>query len=182
MNKKLVIGIAAITAATTLANAEEKKTVAEVLGVEIYGQANVSVDYLDDGSDGMFDLSDNASRLGFKGSTVVNEDIDLIWQMESAISLDDGDSTDGNKLCNRNSFVGFKSSKGQLIFGRHDTPYKTLGVKGDLFVNRIGDHRNIFGKEENFNLRNSNSILYTTPSANGLDSHCSLHDGRRCNR
>ena len=172
MKCKLAYGIIASVIATGIAGAEEASIADAVkaLGVEIYGQANVSMDYLDDGAgDGSVYLSDNASRLGFKGSTVINDEVKLIWQMESAVSLDDGDTSDNNKLCNRNSYIGFDTPYGKIITGRNDTPYKTLGIKGDLFLNRIGDYRNILGSvSESFDQRVNNVVMYTSPTSGGV--------------
>ena len=186
MNGKFTCGIVAVAFAANLAGAEEcanagtcvpeeteAPTIAEVvkaLGLEIYGQANVSLDYLDDGAgDGSAYLSDNASRLGFKGSTVVSDEVKLIWQMESAISFDEN----ANSLSARNSYVGFDTPAGKVIAGRHDTPFKMLGCAGGLFINRVGDYRNVFGAKdatgaETFDNRLNNIVMYTSPSYSGV--------------
>jgi len=48
----------------------------------------------------------------------------------------------GTTLAMRNTFVGVKHKElGALLVGRHDTPYKVLGRKVEVFPDQLGDHR-----------------------------------------
>lgn len=167
MNKKLLaLAVAGAMAAPLAAQAE----------VTIYGVAHVSVDALDndqDDGDGLF-VSSNSSRIGFKGSEDLGGGLKAIWQLESRVDLDES----GGDFATRNSFVGLAGGFGAVIVGRHDTPFKIIGRKVDLFADQIGDSQNIisFGAEETvgnaglWDLRPNNVIAYISPSFNGLQA------------
>lgn len=163
MNKKLLaLAVAGAMAAPLAAQAE----------VTIYGVAHVSVDALDNDvsganeRDGLF-VSSNSSRIGFKGSEDLGGGLKAIWQLESGVNLADG----GGNFATRNSFVGLAGGFGAVIAGRHDTPFKIIGRKVDLFADQIGDSQNLtsvggFGWDE----RPDNVIAYISPSFNGLQA------------
>jgi predicted porin len=136
------------------------------LGITIYGQANISVDVLDDGNDSSLYLSSNASRLGFKGDVEINDEWNVVYQCECAVNMDEA----GTQFATRATYVGIAGPGGMLIGGHLDTPFKLLGCKNDMFLNRIGDFRNMAGNAGiGFNLRPNNAIAYETPSINGLN-------------
>lgn len=132
---------------------------------EIYGQLHGSVDQLDDGGDKDDTyLSSNSSRLGFKGDVDVNPSIGLkaIWQAEAGLALDEKESS--HYFTSRNTFLGLDSKAGKLLVGRHDTPFKDLSRKVDMFGDQIGDSRNLTNPGgAKWDLRPDNSIRYTTP-------------------
>lgn len=131
-----------------------------------YGKMHVSADYSDDGKDSSFYSSSNSSRLGFKGSEELNNSLDFVWQVESTANLDDSGST----FATRNSYAGlnFKDT-GILLAGRHDTPFKLVGRKADLFGDRIGDSRNIIGTfGAGWNLRASNLFAFKSAEKSGF--------------
>lgn len=135
------------------------------IGLDIYGKLHASTDYLDDGEDNSLYVSSNSSRLGFKGGVNL-EQLELIWQIESLVNLDESGST----LATRNSYVGLSNeAAGTIFWGRHDTPMKTVGRKVDFFGDRIGDSRNLIGAAgAGFNMRASNLITYITPDLSGV--------------
>lgn len=163
MNKKLLaLAVAGAMAAPLAAQAE----------VTIYGVAHVSVDALDNDRsganerDGLF-VSSNSSRIGFKGSEDLGGGLKAIWQIESGVDL----AHSGGVLAGRNSFVGLAGGFGAVIAGRHDTPFKIIGRKVDLFADQIGDAQNLtsvggFGWDE----RPNNVVAYISPSFNGLQA------------
>ena len=135
MQKKIIaLAIAAALAAPALALAE----------ATVYGQANMSVDMVNDGnatSASTNQLNSNTSRLGLKGSEDVGGGLSAIWQMEALVGLDTGATTTG-QLFSRNTFVGMSSAAmGTVIVGRNDTPYKTATRRLDLFGDGIADNR-----------------------------------------
>jgi predicted porin len=66
-------------------------------------------------------ITSGTSNLGFRGGFKVNDDLKVIWQIESAISPD-GDAP--NSLTSRNSCLGLEGSWGRVFYGNWDTPYK----------------------------------------------------------
>lgn len=157
--KKIAYGVSLALLLPASANALEvvdKK-------LEIYGKVHVSIDNSDtDGAtttDGL-SVSSNSSRLGFKGEMPAGG-VKFVYQLEQEIRVDD---SSGGTFATRNSFVGLKGDFGKLIAGVHDTPFKTVGSKWDLFGDTVGDRRAILGAGyidgNQLNERARNAIMY----------------------
>lgn len=127
--------------------------------VNIYGKAYVSFEAVEEGETSTTELVSNASRLGFKGSEIVSDGVEVIYQLEYEAYFDDT-----RTFKQRNIFVGVKGDLGQVIGGYFDTPFKTLQNKTDLFNDLRGDIKHIVTPHEN---RASNTIEYTTPNTLG---------------
>lgn len=158
--KKILIGmLAAGLAVPTLVAADWT----------IYGRANVSIDFLDDGNDfSELDLVSRSSRLGFKGEREWRDQLVGIFQIEQQI---DFDSDEGETFTTRDTFVGFKGSDwGMLRVGRFDTPFKRARGPVNYFGDQVGDMRNITRTRQHgrFDERFRNSIHYRTPSFGGV--------------
>lgn len=160
MNKKLIaLAVAAGLCAPGLASAD----------VKVYGLAHASIDSLDDGTDSNLNVSDNASRLGFKGSEDLGGGLKANFKYELAVDLDDGGHGGG-----RNHYVGLSGGFGELRVGFHDTPLKDVRSKHDLFGDRIGDLRNFTrpanaaGTGAGWDERFSNAIYYISPKLGGV--------------
>lgn len=138
--KALPLVIAAVLATSTAAAND---------GVQIYGQANLSLDYLDagEGAAAGLNVSSNDSRIGFKGDYKIDDSLTAFFQLELGVQLDNGNAL----ATDRDSFVGFKGNWGQLRGGRFDTPLKALRGRTDLFGSQIGDSRNILRQDANAN-------------------------------
>ncbi|MBK9797719.1 MAG: porin [Holophagaceae bacterium] len=141
-------------------------------------------------------MTSGTSNLGFKGSFKINEDLKLIWQIESAISPD-GDAP--NSLTSRNSCVGLAGSWGTVFYGNWDTPYKFpllfVGALRGLspFDNALTANPgfNVPGTttqngranakaDAAFNRRQGNSIQYWSPVVNGFSGRIaySVNEGK----
>jgi len=93
------------------------------------------------------------------------------YEMSTNYSTADSDSkiADGkdakNQLAgNRNAYLGLKGGFGQVVAGRHDMPFKTVGRKHDLFGDTIGDHRAVTrakSSSDDWADRLDNMIMYT---------------------
>ena len=105
---------------------------------KFYGKLHSSMDYMSNGEEASLTMSSNTSRFGFKGGQELNENFTFIWQFESAIDMT---KKGGGSLASRNTYVGLKGNFGQFRFGRHDTPFKTLGRKVEFFSDEMGDFR-----------------------------------------
>ena len=158
---------------------------AATANVDIYGVIGLSVDYVDGGSGTAGDsftsqdsesrarVSSNTSYIGFKGSEDLGGGLSAVWQIEQAVSIDQGAGTaaGGTWAGGRNSFGGLSSkSLGSLTFGNQDTPYKTSTGPLDVFGGgqQLADYRSLFGEGTNGSVRATNSVLYTSPSLGGL--------------
>ncbi|SIT69182.1 Outer membrane protein (porin) [Ectothiorhodosinus mongolicus] len=134
----------------------------------LYGRANLSVDYLDDGKDySEVNVSSNSSRLGFKGERDFGV-VTGIFQIEGEILFDTG--SDNTDISSRDTFAGIKGDWGMLRIGKFDTPFKRARGPANFFGDIVGDMRNLarttdFGR---FDERFKNSIHYRSPSMSGL--------------
>ena len=143
--------------------------------VTIYGQANVSLDFTNNGNGangtngtGATKVTSNNSRIGFKGSEDLGDGVSAIWQFENQWATDVGGF---NGV--RDSFAGLSSgSMGTLIAGVHDTPYKMATRGFDLFGDGIADNRSIMGATGggavNHDARLGNVIAYIAPAFSGV--------------
>lgn len=158
----MIAGLAA-TAATT-ATAE----------VKVYGKANVSVQHNEaetpptppatspDKVPTTTTLNSNASRIGFKGSEKLTDDLSAVYKMEYQTSVD-GDSS---VFKQRNIYVGLKGGFGMIAAGKNDTPLKKAQGKIDQFNDlKLGDIKNVIKGEK----RESNSVWYSTPAMGGVN-------------
>ncbi len=141
----------------------------ELIGkkLELYGKAHVSLDYSDPdatGEDSQFSVSNNSTRIGFKGEHEINPTMMLLWQYEQNVDI--AESGDGSRFGSRNSFLGLKGRFGQVLAGHYDTPSKSLGSSWAMFSDTIGDRRAILGAYSDgygndLNDRAENAILYS---------------------
>lgn len=161
MNKKLIaIAIAGAMSAPFAANAGE---------ATIYGAMDVSIDTFDNddttsSDDSSTAVSSNSSRIGFKGAEDLGGGMKAVWQVETGVNLGNG----GSQWAGRNSFAGLAGGFGTFILGKHDTPYKTVGRKAELFGNGIGDSRALINGGHD--LRTNNTMAYVSPNMGGLQA------------
>lgn len=143
----------------------------------LYGQLNLSIDQLDNGSDSALNISSNSSRLGVKGDIQIGGDIAGIYQIESELRADTAAPADNGVLASRDTFVGLQGKFGTLRIGRFDTPVKLIGRQVDLFKDQVGDARNLTRGANGsgtantlarFDERPNNSLGYTTPELAGF--------------
>ncbi len=149
--------------------------------VDIYGKLRMSLDYVDinNGVGHTWQLNDQTSRLGFKGSEDLGGGLKAIWQVESYLGTARGGgefSDIGNQMVGgRNTFVGLAGDFGTAIVGRHDTPYKIAG-SADIFADTSADAQNngaiigydLSGAGIGFDARVANAIAYISPTFSGV--------------
>jgi predicted porin len=166
MQKKIIaLAIASALTAPVMAYAE----------ATAYGQANLSIDIINDGmtnSGNSNNLVSNESRLGLKGSEDLGNGMSAVWQMEGNVGMDTG-ATTAAQLFNRNTYLGLSSaSMGTVLAGRHDTPYKMATRKLDVFADTIAaDNRGLAGVAmmgTGHDIRWSNILAYMSPSMSGF--------------
>ena len=163
MNKKLIaIAIAGALAAPLAAQAE----------VTIYGTMDVSIDSINNDvkgndTDSSLAASSNSSNIGFKGAEDLGGGMKAIWQAEAGVNPTDANNGGSNSWAARNTIVGLAGGFGTFVLGRHDTPYKVLGIKGQFFVNGIGDTRTLTNIDAQ-DARANNVIAYISPNMNGV--------------
>jgi predicted porin len=164
--------------------------IAQTSSVQLYGRANLGFDHYEaSGSsvagadrDGRFRVFDNSSRVGLRGTEDLGNGLKAIFQIESGVNVDNGSNTGQGGQSNgstgfwasRDSFVGIDSNFGRLTFGRQSIWYPN-GVNAQFSSNYINtevpwtDGRAL-GRVRVVASRQSNVVLYTTPSFAGLNA------------
>lgn len=158
--------------------------------IDIYGKIRLAVEYNNPGpsGDANFFLTSEASRLGFRGSKSIDKIYKIFWQVESAIDIDNlnadlGVESDhhgstqlpGNEseLALYDSFLGISGPFGNIMGGKHMTPYRIVSHNWDIFPHVPGDSNILLGYLKGFRnpydhhgtvmpLRMPNSLVYTT--------------------
>ncbi len=100
----------------------------------LYGSARLSVTYSDDdlkdGTD--FEVRDENSRLGFRGSEDLGRGLSAIYHYEFGVNAAAGAEIGGSDVGGRLSLVGLRSSRwGQVSLGRQWDPYY-FAVAGEV--------------------------------------------------
>jgi predicted porin len=131
--------------------------------VVIYGKANVSIQSSDEGEGSFTEVKSNASRIGFKGTHELSNDLTVVYKAEFQVDLD-GDSAKGDSITDRNQYIGLKGNFGQVLLGNNDTVLKQSQGKVDLFSDLNGDIKSLW-KGEN---RMSDSITYKSKRFNNF--------------
>lgn len=146
---------------------------AAAIDFELYGQARLHLNYIDDGDDySAVSVSNNASVLGARGTHELDPAITAIVQLETQVNLT---NSDDDILTFRDCFAGFEGSLGLFRIGRYDTPVKLIRTRTDLFGNQVGDPRNLVRSNyeldgeslQGFDERMRNALGYRTPQVNG---------------
>lgn len=161
---KLVIASATATIIALPTTASAVEVTGDALN--IYAKVMVSIDYADNdrvapNNINGLSISSNSSRLGFKGEHKIENGMSVFYKYENGLSIDSGTG----KWVSRNAYVGFKGKFGRILIGHHDSPFKLVGTKWDMFSNTVGDRRAILGASatagNKMNQRGKNAVLYT---------------------
>ena len=143
--------------------------------IQIYGRANVSYEHITTSNSSNtavqpnqsnWDLVDNSSRIGFRGSKELGGGLTGLFQMESRVRLDQG----FGQLTSRDSYAGLAGSFGTVRLGRTIGPvyYATYdyismhnhdtGTSSDALLAPT-----VFGNQGFMN----NTVWYTSPKLGG---------------
>lgn len=125
-------------------------------------------------------VSDQNSRIGFKGNEDLGNGTKAIWQVESSLkNFDQGGVNDKGEMAGfgtRNSFVGLSDSTfGSFVMGYNDSAYKRYtnvgaNVMADTTADTMGDSGGVLNIVNRGNARLKNSVHYDTPVWNGLQA------------
>ena len=172
MNKTaLPLAIAAALATPLAANAD----------TILYGEARVSVNYIDNhlqGVDAYWDVVDDGSKLGVKGTEDLGGGLRALYQWEFSVDMTEG----GNFGGLNQKFSGLTGGFGTLTLGTQDTPYwKVLNVidiwnsskvlNGSTYLGgSVTQETNVSGALSTL----PNNIDYQTPIFNGFSAEAML--------
>jgi predicted porin len=175
MKKKLVaVAVAGVLAAPLAAQAQ-------TANVTLYGRLNVDLEIVSgrqpDGSNPhVWRLSSNSSRLGFRGTESLGGGLSAIFQIESNISGDTGNSPSSG-FASRETFVGFQGNWGTFKMGKFLMPLDDMhGLFGNVptYLTSILSTADLWAQGTlnkgagGFDARLGNSLRYDSPSFNGL--------------
>jgi predicted porin len=152
--KKSVIAIA-VGAALAAAGAAQAETT-------IFGNAHLSIDSIDNGTDGYIYVNSNDSAIGFKGGEEIEGGLKAMWYIEQGFGMD-GSSATTPVIYDKNTYAGLAGGFGAIKIGRIDSLVKQVGRKADLFTNQFGDARSVTSKFTSADARPGDQIVYETP-------------------
>lgn len=167
--------------------------------VTLYGQLDVSVDYLDvedvgagfKGDD--VSMNSNYSAIGVKGSEDLGNGLKAIFMVEYQTNMDESGGAGG--VTGRDRFVGLQGGFGTVRFGAMNHTYKSSGAMIDPLWRTAFDTRDSAlisglhgGNGDDGEGRMTNAIAYDTPDFNGLsgavtyslDSDCPVGSASGC--
>jgi len=198
MNKKVMaVAIAGLFAAPGVALAQKST-------VEIYGRANLGIDYYEaqgaanpyNNREGRVRVFDGSSRVGFRGTEDLGSGLRAIFQIETGINIDNGSNsgqggqanTSSGFWASRDSFVGLDSNFGRLTFGRQSM-YWANGVNAQFAANYINTEipwtngtqlgRISTAAAGSAPARVSNTVQYTSPTLAGMNLTVSFSPGTK---
>lgn len=185
MNKSaLALAVASALAASAAAQAE----------TTLYGSARVSVDYqkadllrfeqvedvFDVFDNGVWDVVNNTSRLGVRGSEDLGNGLSAIYQYEFGVDMTEGSNFESN----RPKLVGLKGGFGTVSVGTQWTPYYNVTGITDIFNSsrtfggfpfaRLEDVGNFIQPSYLGLFRLDNSLIYQTPNWSGFSGEAML--------
>lgn len=126
--------------------------------------------------DSYWDMVNDSSRLGFRGSEDLGNGQSVIYQYEFGVNAPDGPTIGGAR--NRLAYVGFKGGWGQATFGTQWNPfYFAVGGEVDVWGDAPTGAGGYYGNK-GFT-RSNNMLVYGTPSFNGLTGYVGIEtDGQ----
>jgi predicted porin len=156
VSKKLLLSITSVLLCSNLIQT------AYADPLTVYGRANVSLQYADEGNGSFSEVSSNASRAGMKGNMSLDNGMTVLYQIEWEVDLANLSGSDNIK--SRDQYVGLRGDFGTVFLGRKNTFTKAYSSQVDLFNDYQGDIKHIW-KGEN---RLSESVSYESMDINGF--------------
>lgn len=135
----------------------------------VYGKAFLTLDYTNTDYDASnkkdestTKLNSNSSRIGFKGDEELMPGTNLVYQLEYQVNVDDNSA----QFTSRNTYIGLQNNQmGTILAGRHDTPFKLVQNKVDVFNDTVLDMAKAGVSGE---VRADNVIAYQSPAIVGM--------------
>jgi predicted porin len=175
MNKKLVA--LAVAGAFALPLAAQAQTA----NVTLYGRLNMDLEFVNgkqpDGSNPTVNrVSSNTSRFGLRGTESLGGGLNTIFQIESNVSGDTGNSS-ASGLASRETFVGLQGSWGKVTLGKFLMPQDDLhGIFGNTptLLTSLLSTAALWAQGPQskgaggFDARLGNNVRYDMPNINGF--------------
>jgi predicted porin len=159
--------IAALAVLAALAGAQ-----ASAQEVRVYGQIRLTANSVTTGSSRVYQLRDNASRLGFRGSEDLGGGMSALFGLEMGLESDSGSATDP---LYRNSYIALRHGLGTIALGRLDSANPTGSPLYSQVTSIVTFAPNDAGATAigtsmlNARNRTSNSFGYRSPTFGGFE-------------
>ncbi len=183
MNKKLVA--LAVAGAFALPLAAQAQTA----NVTLYGRANVDLEFVRGAQPASISqgipagdnptvvrVASNTSRIGVRGQESLGGGLLAVFQMESNVSWDTGNSSSSG-LASRESYVGLQGSWGKVTMGKflmpQDDVHAVFGNVPTLLTSILSTadvwaQGNLSKAAGGFDARTGNNVRYDSPNLNGF--------------
>lgn len=130
--------------------------------VSVYGKVNVAIQTNDTQGDLNTEIKNINSRLGFKGSVDLMDNLETFYKIEYAVNTSGEDGA--RTFTARNQYVGLAGEFGSVAIGRRDTVLKDSQGIVDPFDDLPGDIENFFTGDQ----RIAQTATYYTPTYNNF--------------
>ncbi len=161
--KKIFIALAVLGAFSGTAQAQSSS-------VTIYGLLDGYMEFGNNGQGSLNRVQSGGtapSRIGFKGTESIGNGMNVIWNLENGVNIDDGTAMQGGILFGRLAIVGLTGNFGAVTIGRQYTPYFMTHAQYTMgYGMSWGNSANYF-LDGAFS-RSTNSVQYATPKMGGL--------------
>lgn len=183
MNKKLVA--LAVAGAFALPLAAQAQTA----NVTLYGRANVDLEFVrgaqaaatangiaNGDNPTVVRVSSNTSRFGMRGTESLGGGLLAIFQLESNVSFDTGNSSSSG-IASRESYVGLQGSWGKVTLGKflmpQDDVHAVFGNTPTLLTSILSTadvwaQGNLNKGQGGFDARTGNNVRYDSPNMSGF--------------
>jgi predicted porin len=162
--KKSLMALACASAFAGSANAQSLTTygIVDMGFVAESGGTAGSIDKITSGAQ-------SGTRLGFKGTEDLGNNMKALFVLETGIAADKGGFNQGGFAFARQSFVGLQSDAGTLTLGRQYTPFfLTLNAVADPFASGLaGNAQNLIPSS---GIRMDNAVKYVSPIFSGVSA------------
>ena len=162
--KKSLIALACASAFAGSANAQSLTTYG-IVDMGFVGESGGTAGSIDKITSG----AQSGTRLGFKGTEDLGNNMKALFVLETGIAADKGGFNQGNLAFARQSFIGLQSDAGTLTLGRQYTPFfLTLNGVADPFASGLaGNAQNLIPSS---GIRMDNAVKYVSPIFSGISA------------
>ena len=162
--KKSLIALACASAFAGSANAQSLTTYG-IVDMGFVGESGGTAGSIDKITSG----AQSGTRLGFKGTEDLGNNMKALFVLETGIAADKGGFNQSNLAFARQSFIGIQSDAGTLTLGRQYTPFfLTLNGVADPFASGLaGNAQNLIPSS---GIRMDNAVKYASPIFSGISA------------
>ncbi len=162
--KKSLIALACASAFAGSANAQSLTTYG-IVDMGFVGESGGTAGSIDKITSG----AQSGTRLGFKGTEDLGNNMKALFVLETGIAADKGGFNQSNLAFARQSFIGIQSDAGTLTLGRQYTPFfLTLNGVADPFASGLaGNAQNLIPTS---GIRMDNAVKYASPIFSGISA------------